>query len=401
MFLVALAGCAQSPVGTLHGAAASEDKAPVVVALIDSGAHPYLPIFRDDEGINLPPIAYQRVEIERTNGSFDAAIENDSRMWDSLEPGTLYHFGGTRVLGISFDDTPRSRPYVLDGADHGTATSYLAAREAPSAIIVVVQVSGEGYVSSGEFVGGSNVRAMEWIADQPWIDIVSISLGAFGNPPTPKFAGTDIDRYLAALDRAAATKLIVNAAGNLPTPAFAAAFGGPPTVIAVGGIESTNAGQAIDSSQVVDVVANYSDIAPENMSGVLGWRSGTSFAAPVVSGTLAHALSLLREVGSEAEIHLLRDALNASAQMIPPTEWQPIPPNRTGDPLQDALRYTSAPILIQPQMGWGYVNGSLAPEIARRVLENDLSIPAGKEQAALFQPRYQQAREEYWARAGP
>jgi len=54
-------------------------------------------------------------------------------------------------------------------------------------------------------------------------------------------------------------------------------------------------------------------------------------------------------------------------------------------------------VLAQPQMGWGYVDGGLAPEVARRVLENDLAPPAEKAQAMLFQAQWQKAREEYWA----
>jgi hypothetical protein len=51
-------------------------------------------------------------------------------------------------------------------------------------------------------------------------------------------------------------------------------------------------------------------------------------------------------------------------------------------------------------MGWGYVEAALADEIARRVLEDDHSIPPEKSQASLFQPRWQEARESFWANYG-
>lgn len=59
----------------------------------------------------------------------------------------------------------------------------------------------------------------------------------------------------------------------------------------------------------------------------------------------------------------------------------------------------STPVLAPAvQMGWGYVHGGLADEIARRVLEGDYVIPPEKALTAQWQAQWQALREEYWSR---
>lgn len=406
--MMLLGGCVGAPVISPASTGEGPAHRPVVIALIDSGTSPYLPSFQASDASRFRaavPVPFEEIPLSGHARVREELYEADPA-WSTLEEGRLYHFGGTRVFAISFHRS-NTAPYNWDANGHGTATSYLAAREAPEAVVVMVQASlSLCKTEEGEecLMPPSVMDAMEWVADQEWIDVVSVSLGIPGNPPDPEQVHPESRRWLAATKRAADSgKLIVMASGNTVTPTLPSYFSGPPWVIAVGGIEEPARGEAVLASKGVDVVANFTESTPRGyVDGGMTYRSGTSFAAPVVAGTLANALEAIRaqdpsRVTSTKE---LRDGLNASATVFSPTEWDPLPPGREELPW-DVITYETAPILVQPQMGWGYVNASLAPEIARRVLEQDFSIPPGKEQAQVFQPAWQRARGEFWARWAP
>lgn len=394
-------GCLASIREEEHSAVTeSTENGPLVVALLDTGANPYLPIFAvpDDSFVKSAAPENASKIVLSTQGELLERAEADEAIWESFEPHVLYHYAGTRLLGISFDHD-RVTHYNRDSQAHGTATSYLAAREAPDAIIVMIQV-GARYCEDPTkcLIDPSVAEAMEWAAAQEWIDVISVSIAIPGNLPNHPAAQPEMMRYLRATEAAARNgKLIVNGAGNEPTPSIADYFNGPPWIIVVGGVESEARGEHVVTSRLVDVVANFSDYAPMFLQGEMGWRQGTSYATPIVAGTLANAWGRIRaaEPTRDVTTQELRDALNASAIHFNTTEWDPTPPGR--DPLPWDLTYASLPILVQPQMGWGYVDASFAPEIARRVLEADLKPPAHKQQAIAFQAQWQNAREEYWA----
>ena len=59
---------------------------------------------------------------------------------------------------------------------------------------------------------------------------------------------------------------------------------------------------------------------------------------------------------------------------------------------------TSLPIVVAPaQMGWGYVNGSIAHEIAQRALGVATPPTADKTMARMYQADFQAMREAYWS----
>lgn len=374
---------------------------PVVIAVIDSGAIPYLPVFDVQDGVDVGawiPVPVAKVDISRDGPPQERFDKDKEDLLRSLRTGTLYHYSGTRLLGYSTKSLGEFP--TVDPNGHGTGTTYLAARDAPHAIIVSVQVAAVGCPNYDQCVDPSIADAMEWVADQSWIDIVSVSLiNGQLNQPDNEALHEQAGRYLRASKRAADQgKIIVNGAGNAVVPSLADYFNGPPWIVNVGGFESNASGEAAIASKTVDVVANFSEIVPIGDAERYEPRSGTSLATPLVAATLAEALRLVRQTDPSRtpSAFELREALNATASYVEPTSWQPTPPPGWGLPV-DPVR-ASLPVLIQPQMGWGYVDASMATEIARRVLEGDLAIPAGKEQAREFQPRWQQAREEYWSR---
>lgn len=390
-----LAGCAAPPQADIGSRPTNLPAAtPVVVAVIDAGSSPYLPIF-EARSVTLPvdtvPLKFTKT------GTIKERFEADEDLWASLERGVLYSYEGTRLLGITFREEPPSTGQTIDNARHGSRTTYLVAREAPDAIIVSVQVSVITCEDRTECALQPHVvEALEWVAAQPWIDVISVSMGLLGNPPDTHAADATAEEFVQASRAASESgKLLVIGAGNYAAPPLTAPQAGPPWVIAAGGVERNASGESVLASKGVDVVANFSEYTP-NLFNEFEWSIGTSLATPIVAGTLARAIDIVRAHGGVADPAKLRAALNASAIYFSAAAWDPTPPGR--DPLpDDLLNSASLPVLVQPQMGWGYVDGSFAEEIARRVLEDDLTPPPEKQQAILFQAQWQRAREEYWA----
>ena len=403
-----LAGCIENaegpfPVHTKEGVA----RPPRVVAVIDSGLNPYHAAFQASKGDAVEMYAPQMgATVVNLSGSGDytARLEQDGGMWDSLEPGRLYAFAGTRAMGISFGQG-HPGPVVLDyvPAGHGTSVASAVLQADPDAFVLVVQV--DARLCDTEELSSDCPRlvelahAMEWIAEQPAIAVVSLSLNYHANVPLPEQVPT-VRPYLEAAQRAFESgKVIVNSAGNYVAPPVASHLGGPPWMISVGGAQEAQRGDTAGAAKGPDVLGPFNIWGA--MSGTTedyGWRSGTSFAAPTVAGTLSRAIGLLHEQGIHpVPLDQLRTALNASALTWAAEDWRPLA--SSSNTTFDRIFETSFPSLTPAQTGWGFVNASLAPDIARRVLEQDFSIPPEKANTAAYMARWQAAREAYWANA--
>lgn len=425
-----LAGCLVDEAPTEVASASVVPRRPVVVALIDTGVNPYHEAFRlGAMGVAstadlswLPDV--RRVNLT-TTGDYAARLEADRAFWRAVEPGVLYGFAGTRLLGISLQREPLGGETLLlddPGGGHGTGTMGIVAREAPDAVLVAIKVDttfcdpnfpehrcGEMFVAS---------EAMRWAAEQDWIDVVSLSVGVPANLPTLDPVEPEAKAYLEASRMAHQRgKIVVNAAGNELNPPLFSYFSGPPWIVSAGGFEAAPRGEGPIASKAVDVVANYTEwIAQGDSTDAYAWSSGTSYSAPNVAGALARALAIVRArlgddgasrpagvlahgvgpAGTEVVVTSgsLRHALNATAVYVDATDWDPRRPtsNETTAPL-----FQSLPVLVpHVQMGWGYVHGGLAEEIAARVVAEDLSPPASKAAAAEHQARVQELREAYW-----
>lgn len=396
----ALAGCATPDAADVDlSASVANGTRPIVIAVIDSGTNPYLSIF-DAEGAELSPwvpVPFDEVAIT-SEGSMRHRMLRDAAILDALAPSALYHFHGTRLWGISFDRALEDYPQNIDSSRHGIGTTYLAAREAPHAIIVSVQVSLQFCLEDPSCnLDPSVADAMEWVSAQDWIDVVSVSIGITANAPDPKVIHPEAERYARATAAAAASgKIVATAAGNEAAPSITSYLVGPPWIIAVGGLERNASGESPFSGKLVDVTANMSDIVPLDHSGEFGWRTGTSIATPIVAGTLAKALHEIRQELPDYSPRdgRLRAALNASAAPVAATDWDPTLPGRA--PLPEDLVFASLPVVAPMQVGWGYVDSSLASEIARRVLDEDRKMPSEKSAHSAFQERWQAGREAYW-----
>lgn len=393
-----VAGCvtldpASTPAATRGGPPAR----PVVVALLDSGVNPYHAAFaaapgRPDAAALFPeatpvPLAAQ--------GALEDRLHADDAAWRSLEKGRLYAFPGTRVLGVTIAHLPDDPP-LFDAFGHGTMTSSLVARAAPDAVILMVQVDASTCLTrnTGECqIHPSVAEALAWVADQPWVDVVTTSIALPLNAPsvTPEAAA-----HLAASRRASdAGKLVLNAAGNLPGPTLPSYFNGPPWVVAVGGVEPRQGGAAVLASQGLDVAANYTEwVADATTLDAWRWSGGTSFSSPIVAGVAAKALALVRQARPDAAARELRPGLNATARVLGPTAWRPTEKN-ANDSYWSLVSQSVPVVAPAAQTGWGYVDESLAEAIAAFTLDGG-DPTGGKAQVAPVQAQWQATRERYW-----
>ena len=370
---------------------------PPVIALLDSGANGYLSVFKTSTPPDLSFLPeYTTISLAK-EGNISQRLDQDADFYKSVVPGSIYHFEGTRLLSMTFADT-YPRP-TFDSQAHGAAVSQLAAQAAPDAIILMIQIDPSLCIPPTNCTIAANpATAMEWAASQPWIDVISSSFGPPGNPPDDPRLHAEMAQWLNATESAARSgKLVLTAAGNAAVPGVASYIAGPPWVIAVGGSEAAAGGDALEASKAIDIIANFTNtVESPGLRGETWTVYGTSFAAPIVAGTLAQAMHELRREGVAYDREALRDAMNASAILFSPTAWRPALPNESV--LEGEIPPFSTPAATPAQTGWGHVEPALVDEIVRRVREGDFTVPDEKAANAAFQAEWQRSRERYWAR---
>lgn len=428
---MAISGCAELPPGPRMDASGVP---PTIVAVIDTGINPYHEAVRSIDPVDSVGLArelsLQVVEAPplADSGTFAERVQADAAFWENVERGMLYAFPGTRVMGLWVEPDPDDGSRLLDLNGHGTSTASVVLAGDPNALVVAIQVSSNYCTTEGDatcLLSPSVADAMEWIAEQPWIDVVSISMGLPGGLPDSSVAHPEVGRFLSAAERAHASgKLLVSSAGNDPPPSTTDYVSGPPWMIAAGFTDDRQHGRKYDTASTFDVGANGTQITPRPQS-VDEYRLsfGTSFSAPFVAGTLARAVSELRQLVTPAvprshgllvegtrdggeivsiDRTCLRMALNASAEYWAVAEWNPTharwfnetdPTNKT----IDVYASVTAPPTGPGSLGWGHVGNATYAQVRDRCLSGDLSIPDEKAETSLYMERYAAARESYWA----
>lgn len=402
VFFAVVAGCTQRA-APLEAAQSSGAPRPTVVAIIDTGVNPYHRVFdaTDVDAVSFGSVYGALPLSVSSSGSIEERIEKDTRGWGPVKQGVLYAFEGTRVLTISFgehDDAPLLLDYTA-APGHGTGVAGIVATYSTSAIIVSIQVNNFVCDTIEEcHVLPPLSQAMQWAAETPWIDVISVSQGFPGNPPFRAPAMAEADTYVAASRAAAAAgKLLIAGSGNTIAPPLGAQFAGPPWVIAVGGFESSQGGETVEAGKQVDVVANNTVwVAASDDRDRMDKRSGTSFATPIVAATLANALHLSKGMvecdGGPAIA--IRSAMNATARPISSAEWDPVTVLNDGA----ALQPISAPIVAGGlQGGWGLVEPPLAASIARAAIDCRSGHDTQPD-VAPFVEGWHSLREAYWER---
>ncbi len=378
----------------------------VTVALIDTGINPLHEVFEQET-------------LTRHPSTYIAGYPDDSRSlniddgvtWSSVQRGQLYWFPGTKIVGaISFGEysTDTTAEPIRDDYDHGTATSGVVASVNPAVRIVMVE--------TGPFTID---EAMNWTASQPWIDLVSMSVGTLGNVPLPAEVPAHAERAYRQ------GKLLIAAAGNQPTPTYLSPFAGPPSIIAVGGVEPETRGATLIAAKTPDVVSGFTHrVADSRGEDGYHWNQGTSFAAPTVAGVLSRIVYELRHttghwggIDEGALVHgheltvtnqEIRDAMNQTASYWDPGAYDPLAYEPSPfdeveetDGWQRFLHASSAPIVTPPiQVGWGYVDERTVAPAVERLLGNPVDAhPLERLQKEMARPTMETSydlREAYW-----
>ncbi len=271
-----------------------------VIAVVDSGINPYHVEFRAS-GLPRSPSAWipgfpadaRPLDLALDAATYDDAVAADDATWRAVEAERLYTIPGTRVVGVisfgAIGDPWIGDVRVLDEKGHGTSTAGAAAGRTtglgPACAIVAVEAE-------------DRRRAIEWVAGQPWIDAVSISIGTRGGLYLP--SGVANATHLAAKTG----KAVIVGSGNglldsdTPTPTIAplGPYPGPPWVVAVGPVSGWNDQPAWWGSYPVDVVSLGSKSRTPGHRTLDGFVDfmGTSLSAPRVAGVVGEVLRAAR-----------------------------------------------------------------------------------------------------------
>jgi subtilisin family serine protease len=177
---------------------------------------------------------------------------------------------------------------------HGTFVVGVLLRHAPSARVVVQRLlSPDGVCDEVQLIEGLAALRRSAESTGRRVDLVNLSFGCHTFDDRPSLL---VAEAVAALGR---RTVLVAAAGNDATerPFWPAAL---KNVIAVGALDATGTGRAAFSNCAwwVEACAIGQDVRsafplPDGTAGFARW-SGTSFATPVITGTIAHTAAQQR-----------------------------------------------------------------------------------------------------------
>jgi hypothetical protein len=332
VFAVALA----VPLLAVSGASAQTPAGDAVVAFIDTGINPYHAVFRDDSlrgqqhpSTYLPgfPADAEALTLTLDAETYADAVTADcERVWRKVQPGKLYWFPGTKIVGaISFlaphavGCSPASasaitgEPFVLDSNGHGTMVASRAASTQYGACATCRIVSVQ-YPGSVNLVGpgGSEDRpiaSIRWAAaNAGWIDAQSNSWGPIVPLYDPTGAAgllTSSAELVRAVEEVSQAHPAFWASGN--GAAFRAGVVGHPTLlsphltpsaISVGGHDSgfVNLWPGFPPHVVADSCADRAAKHTHLTESGDTVGGGTSAATPYVAGGAAQVLVTARTI---------------------------------------------------------------------------------------------------------
>jgi hypothetical protein len=290
---LAMAGCAGSDAPAPDPAPAVEPPArpTVVIAVIDTGMNLYHQEYLRDAGSQEPTGIPERTPIALTLGaaSFDDAREADDKALMAMESETLYTFPGTKVLAaISFQDRADDWPLILDRPGvytHGTMTTSRAVGN-------TISIGGAEADIWLVMVQGFTVDAVLWAAEQPWIDLISISAGLSPNGIVPLVPNLMDTTAIPAFNVASHAKPFFastgNGVGNAGVAGFPAATrgsSGVPDAVSVGANDNDHMSQWHNQGPYIsaDGCGNPS-AQPDSLDDIEDTGGGTSSATPFSAG---------------------------------------------------------------------------------------------------------------------
>jgi hypothetical protein len=309
----------------------------VVAAFHDTGINPYHQVFRtDDPWAHEHPSTYiegyptDAIALPITLPAADAevnwatVVQEDCLIWKSVQPGKLYWFPGTKIIGaVSFSASmdgacsslPNSGTEILDYNGHGTMVAsrgtgagYGACRESDCRIVAVQSPMAVPIVNPASSMPPT-VAGIDFITNNAgWIDVQSNSWGPIvpGWEPTGQ-AGllTANPELVRAVERASSTHPAFWASGNgilfrggvLGHPTLLTPHLGPSAII-VGGHDSgfVNTWPGFPPHVVSDSCAAWAARNKHLSQSADNVASGTSGATPYAAGGAARILLEARQI---------------------------------------------------------------------------------------------------------
>lgn len=309
-----------------------------VIAIVDTGFDPYhwdfvgskMPQHRDADRSNDLPLeappdrwlsgfpdpdeafaSYQSLDLTFEHDDafrrLDGLREADADEWDTVTPSTPgqlnYHWiPGSKVVGAITFETGEPSTFGTTG-NHGQGTSSTAVGNlhgtCPECLLVFLRAHPVDNQPG-------TLAAFEWALDQPWIDVVSMSVPTCLMTPLGHdvyFQNcNDVDQQRRATERGqtiffAAGNGISNFSPGLATnPTLSNSQQGPDWIVTVSAVTRTGhavhaAGKPADLAGLGFGIGASSGAATV---GGAGFFTGTSGATPLVAGTYARALHQVR-----------------------------------------------------------------------------------------------------------
>ena len=414
LVLGALPNAAAAPGGKAVGhtkngkAAATGTTTPaprVVVADIDDGINPYHEAYYAHGPSEVTPdvlaefgIPSERVFTLTRTGDLAADFAADkARVWDQIQRGELYHFAGTNIIGISFDDSA-TPIFGDDGDTHGTGTSSAVLDANPEAVVLFVE-------------GMADPDAETFAFNHPAVDILTTSYGFPGSPPVPFHLENSYQGVVGL------GKLHYGASDNSPALSPPDGTSGPWWSIGVAGFhEDTTGARETLSGNVIDVVSDFTQNLPYCSDCESGRRdvSGTSFATPRSAGTASKVLLEARRAAGHVGGPVVTEGaapLMVQGNGIALTNWQlrrafeeaayyPGIEDWSGAVGRNAPVLDAAPYV---QTGWGVFSpkeeyGVVAEALAQLGVAGDPRPEKGGA-ACDFMTAQHEARHLYWDNA--
>jgi hypothetical protein len=327
-----------------------------VVAVVDTGINPYHETFRDKSvraykhpSTYIPGypkdakalrLTFVKVgetsEAEEEKKYWDAVKADCERVWSKIEPGKLYWFPGTKIVGgITFEEAgelncsgeqPAAGGRILDAGGHGTmtasratSTEYGACKECH-----VVAVQFPTSIPFNDLAGTTQpaVDAITWAADNAdWVDAQSNSWGPFvpGWDPSGQ-AGllTANPSLIRAVEEVSSKHLAFWASGN--GAAFRGGAVGHPTLatphltpsaLIVGGLDSgyVNTWPGFPPHVVSDSCSSWAAYHTQISRSADDVGGGTSGATPFAAGGAARILLEARRILGDSGTGVTKDVV--------------------------------------------------------------------------------------------
>ncbi|MDQ1437505.1 MAG: serine protease [Acidimicrobiaceae bacterium] len=308
----------------------------------------YLPSYPGSEPIQLSLPTAGDQDVTGLAAGPDAAAWGRMHMTTSPAAPKLYRFPGTKVVGaINFDseDAPGTASIYGENEAHGTKSASVAGGNihgtCPECLFVLVGIR------DSDHTGRSPEAALEWVASQPWIDVVTNSYHQsaredYGDPIVGKVVPEDVRSQIpgvpqdgvhpfgreTAISRAAVQsgQTIVWAAGNgldgafgVPNFTYPSSQKGADWIVTVGAVSSTAQDQPLDGAGKPVDISSYGHGYPsagDKFANGKSAHSGTSNATPVVAGTFAKVIQMGRDLlGDTAGGH--KDGVVARGKPVP------------------------------------------------------------------------------------